>query len=75
MDYFQKHYRYRAQNLEADAEENSAFSNKKQVALELLHAQRRALTALRKRGELHEDAVRRTQNDLDLEEQSLHANG
>ncbi len=75
LEYFQKYYRYRARNLDSEADESGEFLNKKQVALELLHVQRRELAQLRKRGALHEDAVRRIQNDLDLEEQRLHTNG
>ncbi len=74
LEHFQKFYNYRTQNLDSDADETEYLS-KQQVSLELLNAQRRELAQLRKRGELHEDAVRRIQNDLDLEEQRLHANG
>lgn len=75
LEHFQKFYNYRAQNLDSEVDESGEHLNKKQVALELLNAQRRELARLRKRGELHEDAVRRIQNDLDLEEQRLHTNG
>ena len=78
LDYFRKLYRHRAAALEASASPDSPDANaggaardKRQIALEIVRAQREALADLRKRGDLHEDAVRRIQTDLDLEETRL----
>ena len=72
VDHFKKIYGFRAANARASDENVQAVvRDKSQVALALLQAQRDALADLRKRGDLHEDAVRRIQTDLDLEEQRL----
>ena len=75
LEHFKKLYTFRASK--AHAAEGSAgdmLRDKLQVALALVQAQRDELAQLRKRGDLHEDAVRRIQNDLDLEEQRLQNN-
>ncbi len=71
-------YLYRADALASSDSPNGSDQNgdekgrdKLQLSLELVSAQRGELAALRKRGDLHEDAVRRIQTDLDLEEQRL----
>ena len=71
-----RQYQRRADGLQAIvAQDNSvcrdALRDDRQLQLDVLRAQREALLALRKRGALHEDAVRRISNDLDLEEQRL----
>ena len=77
LEYFRKLYRHRAAALEAPAsdalDDNASASgrDKRQIALDVVRAQREALAELRKRGDLHEDAVRRIQTDLDLEETRL----
>ncbi len=78
LEHFRSMYLYRADALAAsdspngpDQNRDETGRNKRQLALELVSAQRQALAALRKRGDLHEDAVRRIQTDLDLEEQRL----
>ena len=78
LDHFRAMYRYRADALEASSAPNASDQNgdemgheKRQLALELVSAQRQELAQLRKRGDLHEDAARHIQTDLDLEEQRL----
>lgn len=78
--HFQKLYNYRAADLSDSADANGETNgeahsdvthDKKQIALELVRAQRAELARVRESGELHEDAVRRIQIDLDLEEARL----
>ena len=47
------------------------FRDAHQLQLDILGSEREKLAELRKNGALHEDAVRRIGNDLDLEEQRL----
>ena len=80
LEHFRQIHRYRVTLLESPESpdqnggqtgRDEAQAAKAQVALELVRAQRETLAELRKRGDLHEDAVRRIQADLDLEETRL----
>ena len=76
LEAMQRKYRARADVLEATcAPEGQArrdtFRDARQSQLDVLGAEREKLAQLRKDGALHEDAVRRISNDLDLEEQRL----
>ena len=71
-----RQYQHHAKGLKSIiAADNDAardyFRDDRQLQLDVLDAQRRALLKLRKSGALHEDAVRRINQDLDLEEQRL----
>jgi monovalent cation/hydrogen antiporter len=63
--------RSRAPLAEARDEERRHADEYHQLREELLRAERRALTELHERGELPEDALRRIERDLDLDEARL----
>ena len=76
LDQLKKDYRRRADGIAAIVAEgeNSCrdfFKEDHQLQLDILKSEREALLDLREHDALHEDAVRRIQYDLDLEEQRL----
>ena len=75
VEQFRTFYRHKTEGLEAQTSLGQAdgefFRDERQLRLSIVRAQREALARVRGRGDLHEDAVRRIQNDLDLEEQRL----
>ena len=76
LKHLETEYQRRSEGLETlvEAGENSCrdyFRDDRKVQLEIVKAERAALLNLRQRGALHNDAARRIENDLDLEEQRL----
>ncbi len=76
LDQLEKDYRRKRDKLSVIVAEgeNSCrdyFRDDRRLQLDILQAEREELLNLRERGELHEDAARRIQYDLDLEEQRL----
>ena len=73
IEHFQKVYRHRARGLESlnDRTQIDAFRDERQLCISIVQAQRASLAQIRARGALHEEAARRIQHDLDLEEQQL----
>ena len=76
LEQLKKDYRRRAEGIaEIITEgENSCrefFKEDRNLQLDILESEREELLKLREGGALHEDALRRIQNDLDLEEQRL----
>ena len=76
LKHLETEYQRRAEGLETIVAEgeNSCrdyLQNDRQLQLEIVKAERAVLLNLRQRGALHNDAARRIENDLDLEEQRL----
>ena len=76
LERLKKHYRRLADGLTAIVNQDKnlkldVFKDDRQLRLDILKTERETLLKLQKHGMLHNDAARRIENDLDLEEQRL----